>query len=59
MTIKTVRFFGDSENLMKPPCKTIYYEKDDAPINLGKRKEPEQPVLKISANAWRPRHLRK
>ena len=56
---KTVRFLGDSENLMKPPCKTMFYQKDDAPINLGKEKAPELPVLKVSANAWRPKRFRK
>lgn len=56
---KTVRFLGDSENLMKPPCKTIYYDKDDMPIDFGKKKLPESPVLKISANAWRPKRFRK
>ena len=56
---KTVRFLGDSENLMKPPCTTIFYNIDDKPIELKKTVEIPKPVLVIGKNAWRPKRFRK
>ena len=61
---RRVTFKGDSENLMKPPCQTKVFDKeqpasvisdDDEEVILL---EAAQDILKPSATAWRPKRLR-
>lgn len=61
---RRVSFKDDSENLMKPPCDTKVFNKEDAPSAISDEDEEEvillqkaQDIFKPSANAWRPRHL--
>ena len=63
-TSRRVTFKDDSENLMKPPCDTKVFNKEDAPSAISDEDEEEvillqkaQDIFKPSANAWRPRHL--
>ena len=60
-----VSFKDDSENLMKPPCDTKVFNKEDAPSAISDEDEEEvillqkaQDIFKPSANAWRPRRHR-
>ena len=59
---RRVSFKDDSENLMKPPCDTKVFNKEDAPSAISDEDEEEvillqkaQDIFKPSANAWRPR----
>lgn len=52
---RRVSFQGDSENLMKPPCETKIFDKNDSPSSISD--EEEEIVLKTSAGAWKPRRL--
>ena len=59
---RRVSFKDDSENLMKPPCDTKVFNKEDAPSAISDDDEEEvillqkaQDIFKPSANAWRPR----
>ena len=61
---RRVSFKDDSENLMKPPCDTKVFNKEDAPSAISDEDEEEvillqkaQDIFKPSANAWRPRRL--
>ena len=61
---RRVSFRDDSENLMKPPCDTKVFNKEDAPSAISDEDEEEvillqkaQDIFKPSANAWRPRRL--
>ena len=56
---RRVTFKDDSENLMKPPCDTKVFDKEDAPSAISDEEEEEEVILlKPSANAWKPRRLR-
>ena len=62
---RRVTFKGDSENLMKPPCKTKVFDKEQPASAISDDDEEEvilleaaQDILKPSANAWRPKRLR-
>ena len=62
---RRVSFKDDSENLMKPPCDTKVFNKEDAPSAISDEDEEEvillqkaQDIFKPSANAWKPRRLR-
>ncbi len=62
---RRVTFKGDSENLMKPPCKTKVFDKERPASAISDDDEEEvilleaaQDILKPSANAWRPKRLR-
>ena len=62
---RRVTFKGDSENLMKPPCKTKVFDKEQPASSISDDDEEEvilleaaQDILKPSANAWRPKRLR-
>ena len=57
---RRVTFKDDSESLMKPPCDTKVFNKEDAPWTISSDEEQEDDIvlLKMSANAWKPRHLR-
>ena len=59
---RRVSFKDDSENLMKPPCDTKVFNKEDAPSAISDEDEEDvillqkaQDIFKPSANAWRPR----
>ena len=53
---KRVSFKDDSENLMKPPCDTKVFNKEDPPSSVSDEEEEEEEILlKSSANAWKPR----
>ena len=57
---KKVSFKDDSENLMKPPCDTKVFNKEDPPSSISEDDEDEEEiVLTRSANAWKPKRLRK
>ena len=56
---RRVTFKDDSENLMKPPCDTKVFNKEDAPSAISDEEEEEEVVLLTpSAFAWKPRRLR-
>ena len=56
---RRVTFKDDSENLMKPPCDTKVFNKEDAPSAISDEEEEEEVILlKPSAFAWKPRRLR-
>jgi len=55
---RRVSFKDDSENLMKPPCDTKVFNKEDAPSAISDEEEEEEILLKPSANAWKPRRRR-
>jgi len=62
---RRVTFKGDSENLMKPPCKTKVFDKEQPASSISDDDEEEvilleaaQDILKPSANAWKPRRRR-
>ena len=56
---RRVTFKDDSENLMKPPCDTKVFNKEDAPSAISDEEDEEEVILlKPSANAWKPRRLR-
>ena len=56
---KSVSFKNDSENLMKPPCETKVFNKEDPPRSISDEDEDEEEiVLTRSANAWKPKRLR-
>ena len=56
---KSVSFKNDSENLMKPPCDTKVFNKEDPPSSISEDDEDEEEiVLTRSANAWKPKRLR-
>jgi len=55
---RRVTFKDDSENLMKPPCETKVFNKEDAPSAISDEEEEEEILLKPSANAWKPRRRR-
>lgn len=56
---KSVSFKNDSENLMKPPCDTKVFNKEDPPSSISEDDEEEEEiVLTRSANAWKPKRLR-
>ena len=58
-TSRRVTFKDDSENLMKPPCDTKVFNKEDAPSAISDEEEEEEVILlKPCANAWKPRLLR-
>ena len=57
-TSRRVTFKDDSENLMKPPCDTKVFNKEDAPSAISDEDEEEVILLKPSAFAWKPRRLR-
>ena len=59
---RRVTFKGDSENLMKPPCKTKVFDKEQPASAISDDDEEDvillqkaQDIFKPSANAWRPR----
>ena len=59
---RRVSFKDDSENLMKPPCDTKVFNKEDPPSAISDDDEEDvillqkaQDIFKPSANAWRPR----
>ena len=52
---RRVTFQGDSENLMKPPCETKVFDKNDSPNSISD--DEDEIVLKPSAGAWKPRRL--
>ena len=52
---RRVTFQGDSENLMKPPCETKVFDKNDSPSSISD--DEDEIVLKPSAGAWKPRRL--
>ncbi len=56
---KIVSFKDDSENLMKPPCDTKVFNKEDAPWTISSDEEQEDDIvlLKCSANAWKPKRF--
>jgi len=55
---RRVTFKDDSENLMKPPCDTKVFNKEDAPSAISSDEEEEDEiVLKRSANAWKPKRF--
>ena len=59
-TKKRVTFAGDNINtLMKPPCRTLEYDKD-APVSQLRKPVVKSPGPKLtrSKRAWVPRHLR-
>ena len=59
-TQRRVRFKGDSENLMKPPCEIKVYNVDEAPSVISAPSPLEETIALIrSAGAWRPRIFRK
>ena len=56
---KKVSFKDDSENLMKPPCDTKVFNKEDPPSSISDDEEDkEEIVLTRSANAWKPKRIR-
>ena len=55
---KRVSFKNDSENLMKPPCDTKIFNKEEPSIYAARIEDEEEIVLKSSANAWKPRRQR-
>ena len=62
---RRVSFKDDSENLMKPPCDTKVFNKEDAPSAISDEDEDEvillqkaQDIFKPSANAWKSRRSR-
>ena len=56
---KSVSFKNDSENLMKPPCETKVFNKEDPPSSISEDDEDEEEiVLTRAANAWKPKRLR-
>ena len=56
---KKVSFKDDSENLMKPPCDTKVFNKEDPPSSISDDEEDkEEIVLTRSANAWKPKWRR-
>ena len=56
---KSVSFKNDSENLMKPPCDTKVFNKEDPPSSISDEEEDEEEiVLTRSANAWKPKRQR-
>ena len=62
---RRVTFKGDSENLMKPPCQTKVFDKEQPASAISDDDEEEvilleaaKDILKPSANAWRPKRLR-
>ena len=62
---RRVTFKGDSENLMKPPCQTKVFDKEQPASAISDDDEEEvilleaaQDILKPSATAWRPKRLR-
>ena len=56
---KSVSFKNDSENLMKPPCDTKVFNKEDPPSSISEDDEDEEEiVLTRSANAWKPKRQR-
>ena len=56
---KKVSFKDDSENLMKPPCDTKVFNKEDPPSSISDDEEDkEEIVLTRSTNAWKPKRLR-
>ena len=56
---RKVSFKDDSENLMKPPCETKVFNKEDPPMAISDDEEDkEEIVLTRSANAWKPKRLR-
>ena len=58
-TSRRVTFKDDSENLMKPPCDTKVFNKEDAPSVISDEEDDDEVILlKSSANAWKPRRLR-
>ena len=56
---RRVTFKDDSENLMKPPCDTKVFNKEDAPWTISSDEEQEDDIvlLKCSANAWKPKRF--
>ena len=53
---KKVRFAGDSESLLKPPCETKLFRKDDPPLVVSSDEDAEEePEMVIGKNAWRPK----
>ena len=54
---KNVRFAGDSNTLMKPPCETKVFAAEDPPSSIA---APDQKLAKlvIGKNAWRPKARR-
>jgi hypothetical protein len=53
---KKVSFAGDSESLLKPPCDTKLFRKEDPPIVVSSDEEvEEEEQLVIGKNAWRPK----
>ena len=56
---KKVSFKDDSESLMKPPCDTKVFNKEDPPSSISEDDEDEEEiVLTRAANAWKPKRLR-
>ena len=62
---RRVTFKDDSENLMKPPCDTKVFDKEQPASSISDDDEEEvilleeaQDLLKPSANAWKPKRRR-
>ena len=55
---RRVTFKDDSENLMKPPCETKVFDKEQPATAISDEDEEEVILLKPSANAWKPKRLR-
>ena len=56
---RRVTFKGDSENLMKPPCKTKVFDKEQPASAISDDDEEEEVILLTrSTNAWKPKRLR-
>ena len=53
---RKVSFKDDSKNLMKPPCETKVFDKDDAPSQISS--DDEEVILESSPTAWKPKRLR-
>jgi len=56
---KIVSFKDDSESLMKPPCDTVVFHKQDTPSSISSEEEQEDDIvlLKRSANAWKSKRF--
>ena len=55
---RRVTFKDDSENLMKPPCETKVFDKNQPASAISDEDEEEEIVLTRSAKAWKPKRLR-
>ena len=62
---RRVTFKDDSENLMKPPCETKVFDKEQPATAISDDDEEEvillqkaQDIFKPSASAWKPKRLR-